>query len=563
MVPIGAHSIPISPPDEGGEPSPAEIAMANVPVLCILLDGAGQVRHLNAAAVERLPAGCDSLAAMLERSETAARIVEHVARGRAFEGDVPLVTVKGVLWHAVSARAAERTDGSEPLIVLSAIDIDARRAGEEEARHLVYHDRLTGLPNRLLLIRELETRLCERDEEERFGVLVVDLDRFKQVNDSLGYDAGDELLREFARRLCLLAGADSLVSRVDSDEFVIVTAGSVDPEELAQQILDAMANPVKVSGNRLHVMPSIGVCLCPEQGKTAADLLGNAHMAMAVAKRRQRGQCVFDAEMNRGARDLLILENDLVRAVRRGQFETHYQPRISLGSNTVAGFEALVRWRHPERGLLMPDEFIEAAERTGTIIDLGNQIMLEAMKQQSAWARAGYDVNISINVSAHQLCGQNLLAAVAQSVTQSSCDPTRIELEITESAFVGDVEEAVATLRRIADLGLRIAMDDFGTGYSNLAYLNRYPLSTLKIDRAFVTDPAQAGVLAAVVDMGLALGLGMVAEGVETSEQVDWLTAHGVTQAQGYLYGRPMTVVDATTYLIEHMPRSGRFRSAA
>ena len=350
---------------------------------------------------------------------------------------------------------------------------------------------------------------------------------------------------------------------MDGDEFVIATAAGVDPIELAEKILDAMANPMQAAGNRLHVLPSIGVCLCPEQGRSTADLVGNADMAMMAAKRGQRGHCVFDAEMNRGVRDALILENDLVRAVRRRQFEAYYQPRISLASNTVAGFEALVRWRHPERGLLMPGEFIETAERTGTIIELGNQIMLEAMRQQGAWARAGYDLTMSINVSAHQLTGQNLLAAVSQNMAQSGCDPTRIELEITESAFVGNVEEAVTTLGQIADLGMRIAMDDFGTGYSNLAYLTRYPLSTLKIDRAFVIDPAQAGVLEAIVDMGLALGLDMVAEGVETSEQLAWLAEHGVAEAQGYLYGRPMTVVDATTYLIEHLPRSGRFRSAA
>ena len=434
--------------------------------------------------------------------------------------------------------------------MLDAVDVDARRAAEARTRRLAFEDRVTGLPNRLSFMRELERRLLEAEDGGLAGgVLLVDIDRFGHINDSLGHEAGDTVLAGFAERLRAAAGPGALVARLGGDEFAVLAGAGADPERLAREILAVSANPLRVAGHRLHVLPSIGVCRCPEHGRSVGDLMSHANAAMGAAKTRQRGYCVFDAAMGHDIHARLILENDLVRAVRHREFETWYQPRVSLPSGRVAGFEALVRWRHPEHGLLTPDRFVDAAEETGTIVGLGAQVMLEAMEQQRAWARAGHDVTVSINVSARQLAGREFLAVVADTMARTGCDPTRIELEITESAIIGDAREVAAMLERLAALGIRIAVDDFGTGYSNLAYLSRYPLSTLKIDRAFVADPAQGALLEAIVGMGRALGLELVAEGVETEAQARWLAVRAVEQAQGFLYARPMAVADATGYL--------------
>ena len=567
----------------------ARIAIAHTTSRCLLVDRAGRIVYANAAARRALPATCDGLDALLERDADRDRIRACLESGARCDVEVPLRARGGSTWHAVSVRpidaAAVGADGVEGLdgvhgagnggstdestgravAVLSATDVHARRDAEREAWRLAYHDPRTGLPNRIRFLGELERRLLGEDGDGGddggnggpSGLLVIDLDRFGRINDGLGYEVGDAVLAEVARRLVALAGPDALVGRLGGDEFAIVAASGQEPETLARAVLEAMANPLRLAGTRLHVLPSIGVCRCPEHGRSVGDLMAHADVALAAAKRDPRGHRVFDALMGRGIHARLVLENDLVQAVKSGQIEAHYQPRVALADARIVGFEALARWRHPERGLLLPGEFIDVAEETGLIVELGDGIMLEAMAQQRAWARAGHDVTISVNVSARQLAGRDLLATVSENLRRAGCDPTRIELEITESALVGDIDAVARTLGRIAELGVRIAIDDFGTGYSNLAHLARYPLATLKIDRAFVADPAHGALLEAIVAMGRALGLAMVAEGVEHPEQGDRLAARGVEEAQGFLYGRPMPVAEATARLARERPGPG------
>jgi len=531
------------------------VAVANTTTLCILLDGGGEIVYANAAAQSALAAGCDSLGGLLSRCEDLQRVMACVRQGDRCDLEIPLQTSGGISWHAVSVRPV-REAGDEVVTLFSAVDVDARRSTEQEAWRLAYHDRLTGLPNRILFMRKLEARLLARDDgDDAFGVLVINLDRFKPVNDSLGYEAGDALLKAFARRLTDLAGAHSLVSRLAGDEFAVVTASGADPERLARAILEAMVTPLSIAGSRLHVLPSIGICCCPEQGESLGDLMSHADVAMMAAKRGQSGYRMFDAAMRQDIHARLVLENDLVLALRRREIEAYYQPRVSLASGRIIGFEALARWRHPERGLLVPAAFIQVAEQTGQIVELGSQIMLMAMQQQRAWAQAGYDLTVSINVSALQLAVPEFPAVVAGNVARARCDPTRIELEITESAMIGDAEAVAATLEQIKALGLRIAIDDFGTGYSNLTYLRRYPLATLKIDRAFIADPEHATLLEAIIRMGQALDLVLVAEGVEKGEQAAWLAERDVSEAQGYFYSRPMPVADSTAYLADEWRR--------
>jgi len=531
------------------------VAIAHTTTLCILLDRVGEIVYANAAAQSALAAGCDSLGGLLSRCEDLQRVMACLRQGDGCDLEIPLHTSGGVSWHAVNVRPV-REAGDEVLTLFSAVDVDARRGAEQKAWRLAYHDRLTGLPNRILFMRKLEARLLARDDgDDTFGLLVINLDRFKPVNDSLGYEAGDALLKAFARRLTDLACAHSLVSRLGGDEFAVVMAPGADPERLARAILEAMVAPLSIAGSRLHVLPSIGICCCPEHGESLGDLMSHADVAMMAAKRGQCGYRMFDAAMRQDIHARLVLENDLVLALRRREIEAHYQPRVSLASGRIIGFEALARWRHPERGLLLPATFIEVAEQTGQIVELGTQIMLGAMQQQRAWAQAGYDVTVSINVSALQLAVPEFPAVVAGNVARARCDPTRIELEITESAMIGDADAVAATLEQIKALGMRIAIDDFGTGYSNLTYLRRYPLATLKIDRAFIADPEHATLLEAIIRMGQALDLELVAEGVETGEQAAWLAERDVIEAQGYFYSRPMPVADATAYLADEWRR--------
>ena len=543
---------PIGEPALTGAARRDAIVGAHTTARCVLLDRGGRIVHANGAARLALPERCATLEALLTRQEDLAPLRACLSRAEPHDAELPLRTRSGTVWHAIGIRPIdEGVDGpGEAVALLSAMDVDARRGAEARTWHRAHRDPRTGLASRAHLLGELERRLLADEPDERpSGLLVVDIDRFRRINDGLGYEIGDAVLGEVARRLTALAGPAAAVGRIGGDEFAVVTAAGDPPEALARRILEAMADPLDLAGERLHVSPSIGACRCPEHGNSVGDLLAHADVALATARRERSGYRLFDAEMGRAVHARLVLENDLALAIGSDQIEAHYQPRVSLATGRIVGFEALARWRHPERGLLPPAEFIPVAEETGAIVELGTRIMHRAMARQRAWSESGHDLTISINVSARQLVDHDLHATVSDALRATGCDPTRIELELTESALVGDADEVCETLRRIVELGVRFAIDDFGTGYSNLAYLKRYPLATLKIDRAFVADPAHAALLGAIVSMGHALGLELVAEGVECERQASWLAERGVAEAQGYLYGRALTEEAATASL--------------
>ena len=534
-------------------------ALLHTAAMVTLHDANWHLLYANPAARAASPDGRASLPEILERAEDLVRVERDLkARG---ECDIEApVRIGDGAWHAMNVRESRDAVSGDRAILVSAVDVTARRAAEGHVRRLAYRDTLTGLHNRAALVRDLERRI-ERHaaggaDAPAFDLLLLDLDRFKRINDSLGFAVGDELLVLTARRLERVAGSASFVGRLGNNEFAIVADG--DPDEgvdgmaLARRVLEAMVVPMHVGGDKVSVLPSIGVCRHPDHGDSAPILMRNADTAMVVAKRERLGACAFDATLDRELRERRALEIDLARALRSDELEVHYQPRVACTDDSVVSFEALVRWRHPERGLLAPDEFVTLAEESGMIGELGDQVMSKAMHQQRLWSRAGYRIGVSINVSPKQFAAQRLSSSVLENIALSACDPSMIELEITESALFEDAESVSATLEGIRGLGVRVAIDDFGTGYSNLARLGTYPLDALKIDRAFVADDTQSTLLEAIVSMGHALGLELVAEGVETPEQASLMRARGCHEMQGFLYSRPLSAPDATSYLAAH-----------
>jgi diguanylate cyclase (GGDEF)-like protein/PAS domain S-box-containing protein len=429
-------------------------------------------------------------------------------------------------------------------------DVTERTLQEARIEHLAYHDALTGLPNRALLAERLERALAHAQRHaQQVAVLFIDLDRFKLVNDSLGHDVGDRLLQEIARRLRgVLRDADT-VARVGGDEFqVIVTnaGSSVDAAAIAEKLMHVLGEPFVLEGQELHVTASIGVSLFPRDGASGELLLKYADTALYEAKGEGRNAYrFFSPEMNAQAHGRLRLENDLRRAVERGELELHYQPQLDLGSGEVCAVEALVRWRHPLRGLVLPNAFIPMAEETGLVLGIGDWVLHEACRQVASWQREGLsDLRVAVNISARQLQRPGLDASVRQALADSGLSPHCLELEITESSVMHDPQHAQSVLQSLRDLGVQLSIDDFGTGYSSLAYLKRLPLDRLKIDRSFIggipADSDDATIVETIIVMTHKLGLRVIAEGVETLEQRLQLVRQGCDEMQGFLLAHPV-----------------------
>jgi diguanylate cyclase (GGDEF)-like protein len=432
--------------------------------------------------------------------------------------------------------------------------ITARTEGLEAAnrqlRHLATHDPLTGLPNRTLLDDRLAQAMAHADRiAQEVAVLVVDLDRFKRVNDSLGHRAGDELLCEVARRLSALVRGIDTVARVGGDEFVLVInplAQREEAESVARRAIEALQAPVRAGGVDVHVSPSIGVAFYPGDATSAQALVANADAAMYAAKQLGRNafKC-FAPGMDSITRERLALENDLRQAIVRQQFELHYQPKVDTASGQIHSAEALIRWRHPERGLIGPDEFIPLAEECGLIGAIGEWVVREACRQCKSWQLDGLPrLRVAVNVAATQFHQGNLLAMVRSALEEAKLEPRFLEIELTESAVMTDPEDSVGILEHLSRLGVLVSVDDFGTGYSSMSYLRRFPIDKLKIDRSFIREvmnrPDDASIVRAIVSLAHSLRLKVVAEGVETREQLGFLKTVGCDQYQGYHFSPPV-----------------------
>ena len=422
------------------------------------------------------------------------------------------------------------------------------RAANERAQHLADHDALTGLPNRRLLEDRLTQALAlSYRNRQQTAVMFVDLDRFKTINDSLGHSVGDVLLKEVARRLVKQLREVDTICRTGGDEFVVVLPEikrSADAASVAQKIIENLSQPIQVEERELTVTPSIGIAIFPDDGRDAETLIRNADAAMYHAKESGRANYQFFTEqMNLSASRRLALENDLRRALARGELRVHYQPIVEAMSGKTSGHEALIRWQHPERGLLAPAEFIQVAEDTGLILKIGEWVLLEACR----WATfIGVERNIpiSVNLSARQFNDPKLVQLVAGALKSTGLPAHLLILEITESTAMQQTDLTLSTLKKLKELGVSIAIDDFGTGYSSFSYLKLFPVNSLKIDRSFVAEVERDGdhraIVAAIIALAQVLGLKVVAEGVETEGQKQFLRGFGCEQVQGYLTGKPM-----------------------
>ncbi len=440
-------------------------------------------------------------------------------------------------------------------------DITEQKSYEKQLKHLATHDDLTGLANRALLLDRLAQSIHYARRSSRLvAVLLLDLDRFKVINDSLGHGFGDLLLSAIAQRLLQSVREADSVARLGGDEFVVLLTEVATEEDVAlvaSKILDRLNSPYRIDEREITVTASLGVSIYPRDSDNGPTLIRNADMAMYRAKRKDRGSFAFySAEMNRSALAILELEGDLRQALAREEFCLHYQPKIDISGDRVVGCEALVRWRHPKRGMISPDDFIPLAEETGLIVPLGAWVMREACRQIKTWQEQGLGpLSVAVNLSARQFRSGNLPQLVVKFLQEFDLDPRFLDLELTESMVMDDREEAEKVMRSLKTLGIGLSLDDFGTGYSSLNYLRRFPVDSLKIDRTFIrdasVDASGASVVSSVIDIAHNLGLTAVAEGVETKEQLSFLATNGCDMYQGYLFSKPLPAEDFAVLLSE------------
>ena len=456
------------------------------------------------------------------------------------------VVGKSVVYHGVTHR-------------MTAIrDISDRKQAEAHIQFLAHHDTLTHLPNRALLLDRIQVMLATaRRNQTEVGIMFIDLDNFKTINDSLGHYAGDELLKRVASRVqSCLRGVD-LVGRLGGDEFLVVLADLTNAEDIApvaEKIGLAISEPFSLEEQVLSVSASIGVSVFPRDGETPDSLIRNADAAMYLAKEHGRNNWqFFQPSLNKKAFQALALESGIRKAIRELEFTLHYQPEVRTVSGQPTAMEALIRWKHPELGLLGPDQFISVAEHRGMIVPIGRWVINEAIRQAREWADKGMAIPIAINLSAIQFKQKDLVESIAARLAEHGVSGAMIELELTESLFLEDVGAMTKTLGRLKDLGVTLAVDDFGTGYSSLSYLKRYPIDKVKIDRSFVRDIPRdeddVAITVAIINLAASLDLRVIAEGVETQEQADFLRKHHCDFLQGYHISRPLPPDDALDWL--------------
>ena len=481
----------------------------------------------------------------------AALLDEHRREGAA-RGELKMRRKDGS-WVPVEVSSTTFRDRSGELCAsLIVRDITDRKRAEEHIEYLAYHDKLTGIPNRAHFQRAFEhTIATSRRQGLNCALMVVDLDRFKNINDIIGHEAGDQLLKQVAARLrsCLRDG--DVLARLGGDEFVILMqdASSIDAvSAVANKILEATSRPLVIDEQEFLVTASIGISTNPHDGADLQTLLRNSDVAMYRAKESgKNGFQYFSPDMDVHGRERLSIESALGRALERREFILHFQPKMQVSSRNVAGMEALVRWHNPEKGLMQPGDFIAIAEETGMIVPIGDWVLTEACRQGQALRASGHvNLRVAVNLSARQLYDEGLARRVSETLAQTGFPAENLELEITESMVMRDAEGAIKLLQALRDTGVRIAIDDFGTGYSSLAYLKRFPIDCVKIDRSFIRDLPEdrddASITRSIIAMAHNMKLEVVAEGVETVPQLDFLHAHGCDEVQGFLFSEPLDI---------------------
>ena len=465
-------------------------------------------------------------------------------------------------WLLLSAQRIRYA--GEPCLLQALHNIDDRKRLQDDMRHRAMHDSLTNLPNRGMFLESLDRALRQsRRRRNRMSVLFIDLDRFKVINDTLGHQAGDQLLQSVSERLRAAVRSSDLVARLGGDEFVVLIDDHAGPEEVmivGQKILEALDRPVLIDWREVHISCSIGIASFPEDGEEVEALVKNADIAMYQAKERGRNNFQFySPELNKLTLQRFELETRLKGALERGEFFLHYQPEVDLQTGRVLGVEALARWQDPKSGLVMPVDFIPLAEETGAIIPLGRWVLEQALIDLKSWRDQGLDLYMSVNLSARQFQHHELVNEIFQALQARGIEPRHLRLEITETMMMHDPPVAERALRALKGLGVELAVDDFGTGFSSLSLVRRFPIHVVKVDRSFVGGCPQnrecVAIVQAVAAMARTLGLRVVAEGVETEEQRDIVSSLGCDAAQGYHFSRPV-VAAAVPWLVADPPRT-------
>jgi diguanylate cyclase (GGDEF)-like protein/PAS domain S-box-containing protein len=465
--------------------------------------------------------------------------------GGLFRDEHPVNTRMMGQRYVTCRRINIRDQGGEPRYIINVVvDVTERREANEKIAHLAHYDALTDLPNRALFREQIERELGHARKGGKFALLYIDIDEFKGINDSLGHHVGDELLKTVASRIRACIKPDDLIARLGGDEFAVIRTGvssTDDVLDFVTRLHESIRRPYQCLGHQLSTDASIGVALAPQDGTELDQLIKNADLAMYAAKAGgRRTHRFFEPSMDASAKARLSMEQDLRQAMADGGFELHYQPLVDLTSGEVTACEALLRFRHPERGMVSPAEFIPVAEDTGLITELGEWVLRTACQEAAGWPN---HIRLAVNVSPVQLKCQTLALRIASALAASGLEPSRLELEITEAVLIRDDEAALAILHQLRAIGVRIALDDFGTGFSSLSYLKRFPFDKIKIDRCFVSDISEqdgsSSIVQAVVNIAAALHMTTVAEGVETPAQRDLLRKLGCTEMQGYLFSAP------------------------
>lgn len=466
--------------------------------------------------------------------------------------------------YTVTNVSLVQLSGGEDCYLYQVVDVTDRKSYESQLLNLAHHDELTGLYNRAKLYEIFDTFLCASQRAgQQFAVLFLDLDNFKQINDSLGHEAGDQLLRVVARRMRKYLRQDDCVARLGGDEFIVLLRDVADKEavcHVVELLIEKISSPIRLDVALVHVGMSVGVAVYPDDGDTVQALMRNADSALYDAKGRGRG-CfqMYRPELTESANSRLMLDADLRTAINNEEFEIYYQPLIDIHSGAVSSVEALLRWHHPKKGLLGPEDFIDYALESGLICLMGDWVIQRACEQLARWRDGGIRLAMSINVSARQFQQDSLIARVARCLQQFNLDPQLLIIEITEQIFMEEVEAVLQRVQALRNLGVKISLDDFGTGYSSLNYIVRFSPDYLKIDRSFVArigEQAQHNdMVEAIVGLGRIVPLGIVAEGVETQEQFDFLKTCGCNFAQGFYFSKPCCASDLSAYLTHQEQR--------
>ncbi len=483
---------------------------------------------------------------LFEESTERNQLAQSLASGKAFRDiHVPIKIDGKERWWKLSGRRITTKRGESKNVRGVAADITIARKAEARVAHLAHFDSLTDLPNRALFNQSLERSVTRMRDDQKLAVLYLDLDHFKTINDTLGHGAGDMVLKSVANRLENTIGIEGMVARLGGDEFAISLRNCGSSEhvlEIANKIIDRLSEPIMVEGQSVATGVSIGIALAPESGSSGEELIKYSDIALYHAKENGRGcVSVFHPSMHHAVQERRNIELDLRAALKRNELELFYQPLVNIEANETIGYEALLRWNHSEKGMIMPDVFIPVAEDTGLIVQLGEWVVRSALYEVANWPE---HLSVAVNLSPAQMRSPNLMPTIINALAATGVAPHRLELEITESVLMNDNQSNVELLHKIRSLGVRIALDDFGTGYSSLNYLRSFPFDKIKIDRCFVDEVDSREDCRAIIRAvtGLATSLGMVttAEGVERSDQLDQLKLEGCVQVQGYLFSKAM-----------------------